>query len=300
MYGIIKSTTLFPSKYPKSVFLSTKKSYKPDSNAPCLAAGLPHFSTQHMRSWGRDVFISLRGLFLLSGHFNQARAHIIAFGSALKHGLIPNLLDQGIRPRYNARDAAWWWLLAVAEYCRLSEEGTAFMGVEVARRFIPCRRYTSGVTYGMDYETGSENPHADEYIEPSDPLTYSYTNTIAELCHEILDRHARGIRFREWNAGSNLDHAMSDSGFDIEIYTIWENDVGFVSGGSKLNCGTWMDKMGDSEKAKTKGFPATPRDGADIEIIGLLKSTLNWIVTELIDKVPHWKWNHVSKGIFTI
>jgi glycogen debranching enzyme len=297
MYGIVSSTTLFPFKYPKQIYLSTASTRGLSSpNIACLAAGLPHFSTNYMRCWGRDVCISLRGMFLLSGHFDQARAHIIAFGSTLKHGLIPNLLDQGIKPRYNARDAAWWWLLAVAEYCRLSDEGTAFLGIEVARRFVPCRRYTRGENYGRDYDIAYENAHADEYIEPSHPLAYSYTNTIAELCHEILERHARGIHFREWNAGPNLDHAMSQIGFDIDICTLWENDIGFVSGGSKMNCGTWMDKMGDSVKAKNKGFPATPRDGADIEIVGLLKSFLNWIVNDLIDKVPHWKWNHVTKG----
>jgi glycogen debranching enzyme len=299
MCGLVSSTNLFPCKYPKEIYRSTaNRNGLAYSNMACLAAGLPHFSTHHMRCWGRDVCISLRGLFLLPGHFNQARAHIIAFGSTLKHGLIPNLLDQGIKPRFNARDAAWWWLLAVAEYCRLSDEGTSFLGVEVARRFVPCKRYTRGEKYGCDYDKASENAHADEYIEPSNPLTYSYTNTIAELCHEILDRHARGIHFREWNAGPNLDHAMTNIGFDVNIYTLWENDIGFVSGGSKMNCGTWMDKMGDSDKARTKGYPATPRDGADIEIIGLLKATLHWIVNDLIGKVSHWKWNHVTRGIY--
>ena len=51
------------------------------------------------RCWGRDVFISLRGLFLTTGNFEGAKRHILAFASTLKHGLIPNLLDSVTKPR---------------------------------------------------------------------------------------------------------------------------------------------------------------------------------------------------------
>jgi glycogen debranching enzyme len=53
-----------------------------------------------------------------------------------------------------------------------------------------------------------------------------------------------------------------------------------------------MDKMGESQKAGNKGVPGTPRDGASIEITGLLKSALRW-VSELWDK-KIWKWEGVT------
>jgi glycogen debranching enzyme len=67
---------------------------------------------------------------------------------------------------------------------------------------------------------------------------------------------------------------MKDEGFDIKI--VCDEKTGFCFGGNKLNCGTWMDKMGSSDYTKNRGVPATPRDGAPIELVAMQYSVLVW------------------------
>lgn len=69
---------------------------------------------------------------------------------------------------------------------------------------------------------------------------------------------------------------MAYEGFNVEL---WLDELtGFIFGGNPSNCLTWMDKMGSSKKADNIGQPASPRDGAPIEMTALLKYCLDMIV----------------------
>ncbi|OAQ87553.1 glycogen debranching enzyme [Purpureocillium lilacinum] len=235
--GFVKSASLWPNKSVASV-----------------AAGLPHFAVEWARCWGRDVFISIRGLYLGTGRFAEAKEHILAFASVLKHGMIPNLLSSGDAPRYNSRDSVWFFLQTIQDYIHFAPDGPSLLHEKVKRRFLP---------------------YDDTWFPTDDPRAYSKESTIEEVIFEALQRHASGMKYREANAGPQIDSQMKDEGFNQDIKVDW--NTGIVFGGNQDNCGTWMDKMGESERAGSKGVPGTPRDGAAIEITGLLYSTLAWL-----------------------
>lgn len=50
--------------------------------------------------------------------------------------MIPNLLDGGCGARYNARDAAWFWLYSIVKYIEIVPEGVEILQSKVLRIFI--------------------------------------------------------------------------------------------------------------------------------------------------------------------
>jgi glycogen debranching enzyme len=89
-----------------------------DHGLHTVLAGYPWFS-----DWGRDTAISLPGLCLATGRFEIARSILLAFGSAMSQGMIPNRFpDSGETPEYNTVDATLWYFVAVARYILASSD----------------------------------------------------------------------------------------------------------------------------------------------------------------------------------
>ncbi|VDD94330.1 unnamed protein product [Enterobius vermicularis] len=243
-----------------------------------LSAGLPHFTTGIWRNWGRDTFIALPGCLLVTGRYYDARCLILSYAGTLRHGLIPNLLAEGIGPRYNCRDAVWFWLHAIVKYVEMAPLGEKILTEEVLRLYP-----TDDTQYGDNQK-----------IE-----------LLQETMYEALQRHFHGIQFTERNAGHSIDEHMKEPGFNINAYI--DRNTGFVCGGNSFNCGTWMDKMGSSEKAGNRGYPATPRDGAAVELQGLAYAVLLKLhemsnkgiypYQGVSDEGVSWKWSEWAERI---
>jgi predicted glycogen debranching enzyme len=69
--------------------------------------------------WGRDTFISLPGLTLVTGRFDEAKAILKTFIAYLKGGLLPNFVaDKTGDLAYNTVDGTLWYINAVLQYVK--------------------------------------------------------------------------------------------------------------------------------------------------------------------------------------
>ena len=83
-----------------------------------ILAGFPWFT-----DWGRDTFISLPGLCLVTGWHELAWQIIDGFAGHVSEGMVPNRFpDRDGQPEYNTIDASLWFIHAVDRYLTYSED----------------------------------------------------------------------------------------------------------------------------------------------------------------------------------
>jgi predicted glycogen debranching enzyme len=73
-----------------------------------IVAGYPWFT-----DWGRDTFISLRGLLLGTGKAAEAEAVLLGWAGHVSEGMLPNRFGDLDAPDYNTADASLWFVVAV-------------------------------------------------------------------------------------------------------------------------------------------------------------------------------------------
>ncbi len=114
-----------------------------------VIAGYPWFT-----DWGRDTFISLPGLCLVTGRYDVARHIIESFAGHVSNGMVPNRFpDVGEVPEYNTIDASLWFVYAVGRYLAYSRHTTSIRSVA----WLAVKQILDGYRRGTRY-----NIHMDE------------------------------------------------------------------------------------------------------------------------------------------
>lgn len=101
--------------------------------------------------WGRDTLISLPGLTLVTGRFDEAEQILLAYGAHEKNGLIPSFFGEGpdAAPSYNSVDASLWYVNAVLQYLKYTGK-LGFVREQlwpVLRSIVD--RYAAGTDYSI-------------------------------------------------------------------------------------------------------------------------------------------------------
>ncbi|MEM3399918.1 MAG: amylo-alpha-1,6-glucosidase, partial [Candidatus Micrarchaeia archaeon] len=118
------------------------------TNSKSIIAGYHWFG-----DWGRDTLISLTGLTLVTGRFNDAKSILKTFASYMKNGLVPNTFpEHGIEPIYNTADASLLFSLALYDYYQYTKD------ISLIRELLPKLEevvdcYTNGTDFGIGVDS---------------------------------------------------------------------------------------------------------------------------------------------------
>lgn len=125
-----------------------------------IIAGYPWFS-----DWGRDTMISLPGLTLTTGRYEDAASILRTYANYVNQGMLPNRFpDQGEKPEYNTVDATLWYFEAIRQYFSVTQD------IALIRELFPVLQdilnwHIRGTRYNI-------------HMDPEDALLYAGENHV--------------------------------------------------------------------------------------------------------------------------
>lgn len=76
-----------------------------------------------LQNWGRDSLISLPGLLLSTGRYEEAKSVILSYARRTNNGLLPNTFNYSTQqPEYEAADVALWFFEALRAYYAVTKD----------------------------------------------------------------------------------------------------------------------------------------------------------------------------------
>ncbi|OIP63883.1 MAG: glycogen debranching protein [Nitrospirae bacterium CG_4_9_14_3_um_filter_53_35] len=122
-----------------------------------ILAGYPWFT-----DWGRDTMISLEGLLLCTGRYDEAREILVYYARLILDGLIPNRIVEGTGGcEYNTVDGSLLYLHAVDRYLKRTGDPHLLKALFPAMETVMLK-YRKGTRFGIG-------------MDPQDKLIYAGT-----------------------------------------------------------------------------------------------------------------------------
>jgi predicted glycogen debranching enzyme len=117
----------------------------PDARPATILAGFPWFA-----EWGRDTFISLSGLLLATGRFDEAKSVLVTFAGAASGGMIPSRFDDYSNvAHFNSVDASLWFINAAFAYLKASGDRLTFQDQLLPAVISIINSYQHGTLFGI-------------------------------------------------------------------------------------------------------------------------------------------------------
>ncbi|HZZ30250.1 MAG TPA: amylo-alpha-1,6-glucosidase [Pirellulales bacterium] len=120
-----------------------------------VIAGYPWFT-----DWGRDTFVSLRGLCLALGKLDVALEILLAWSATVSEGMLPNRFPDSGDVEFNSVDASLWFIIAVHELLHSAAQHGQPIGAEDRATLEQAvlaivKGYSRGTRYGIRQDTDS-------------------------------------------------------------------------------------------------------------------------------------------------